>query len=139
MVDQYGQILEPLPQRRYLHRKHVQPIEQILPEAPREDGGIEIPMGRCDDAHIAEERAIAADPLEGPLLQHPQELDLHLQRHIADLVQKKSPALGELETAEPRRQGARERALFMSEQLALEQVRGNGAAVDRHERMSGAA
>ena len=96
-------------------------------------------MGRGDDAHVAADGAVAADPLETSLLQHPQQLHLHLQRHVADLVQEQRAALGELEAAEPRRQRARECAFFVAEQLALEQVRGDGAAVHRHERMRGAA
>src|SRR6202012_424320 len=130
----YGQILEPLAKRRHLHREYVQAVVQVLPETPREDGGIEIPMRRRDDAYVAENRAIAADTLEAPLLKNPQQLHLHLQRHVADLVQEQGAALGELESAETGRQRAREGALFMSEQLALEEVRRNRAAIDRHER-----
>ena len=84
-------------------------------------------------------RAVAADALEAALLQDPQELHLHLQRHIADLVQEQRAALGKFETADARAQGPGERAFLMTEQLALQQVRRDGAAIDRHEGVAGAA
>ena len=80
--------------------------------------------------------SIAADALETALLQHAQQLDLHLQRHVADLVQEQRAAFGKLEAADAGRQCAGKCAFFMAEQLAFQKIRGNGAAIHRHERMS---
>ena len=102
MLDQHRQILEPLAQRRHLHGKDVQPVEQVLAEAAGADRRVEVPMRGRDDAHVAVDRAIAADALEGALLQHPQQLHLHLQRHVADLVEEQRAALGKLEAADAR-------------------------------------
>ena len=107
MLDQDRQILEPLAQRRHLHGKDVQAVEQVLAKPAGDDRRIEIPVGGCDDAHVAVDRAVAADALEAALLQDPQKLHLHLQRHVADLVEEQRAALGKLETADPRAQGAR--------------------------------
>ena len=90
MLDQHRQILEPLAQRRHLHGEHVQAVEQILAEASGADGGVEVAMRRRDDAHVAANRAIAADALEASLLQHPQQLHLHLQRHVADFIEEQA-------------------------------------------------
>ena len=42
---------------------------------------------------------IAAHALELPLLQHAQQLHLHVRRQVADLVEEDRAAVGELETA----------------------------------------
>ena len=49
---------------------------------------------------------LAADALELPLLEHPQQRELHLRRQLADLVEEDRPAVGQLEPAE-RAAGAR--------------------------------
>ena len=77
--------------------------------------------------------SVAADALEDALLQHAQQLHLHGQAHVADLVEEQRAALGDLEAALARGDGAGERALLVTEQLALEQLGGNGAAVDGDE------
>ena len=75
-----------------------------------------------------------ADPLERPVLQHAQELGLHVDAELADLVEEQRAAVRRLEPAGARRDGAGERAFLVAEQLALDQGGGNGRAVDAHER-----
>ena len=139
VIDQHGQILEPLAQRRHLHGEHVQAIVQVFAEAARADGGLQIAMRRCDDPHVAADGPVAAHAFESALLEHAQQLHLHLQRHVADFVEEQRAPFRELESPEPGRQCARESAFFVSEQFAFQQVRGNGAAIHRHERMAGTA
>ncbi len=68
------------------------------------------------------------------LLQHAQQLHLRGRRHLADFVEKERAAIGQLEAALAPIGGARERALLVPEDLALEQRLGNRRAVDRDER-----
>ncbi len=82
-----------------------------------------------DDAHIALELQRTAHPLEHPLLQHAQQLDLHRQAHVADFIEEQRAAFGQLEPALARGHRTGERALLVTEQFALEQISGNGAAV----------
>ena len=84
-----------------------------------------------DDAHVDLDRLVAAHALELALLQHAQELDLHLQRQVADLVEEQRAAVGELEAALPPRHGAGERALLVAEQLALEEPGASAAQLTR--------
>jgi hypothetical protein len=63
----------------------------------------------------------------------------HLQRHVADLVEEERAALGEFEAPEPRRHRTGEGALLVAEQFALEQIGGNGTAIDGHEGLAAAA
>ena len=90
-------------------------------------------MGRRDHPHIGLDGLAAPDPVELALLQHPQQLDLHRQRHIADFVEEEGAPLGQFEAAAPGGNGTGEGPLLVTEQLALEQLRRNGAAVDGHE------
>ena len=79
---------------------------------------------------------LAAEARNGALLQHAKQLDLHRQRHVADLVEEQRAAVRLLEQAvlEPHRTG--ERAPLVPEQLGFEQVLGNAAAVHRDERLA---
>src|SRR3546814_8167629 len=63
-----------------------------------------------------------------------QQLDLQGQGNVADLVEKQRAAMREFDLAFGRLDRAGERALFMPEQLAFEQILGDRGAVDRDER-----
>ena len=56
-----------------------------------------------------------------PSLQHAQQLGLHVQREVADLVDEQRAALGRFEPAHPAGDGAREGPLHVAEQLAFDQ------------------
>ena len=64
-----------------------------------------------------------------PLLQHAQQLHLDIGGQVADFVEKDRGMVGQLEPARLPGQRARERALFPSEQLALDERRRNRRAV----------
>jgi hypothetical protein len=66
-------------------------------------------------------------------LQRAQEPHLEVGRDLADLVEKQRPAVRQLEVPAPRLDRAREGPAHVTEQLALDQVLGDGRAVDRHE------
>ena len=57
---------------------------------------------------------------ELPLLKHTQQFGLKLRGNTPDLVEEYRPAVGQLETANPLRDGAGERAAFVTEELAFE-------------------
>ena len=84
--------------------------------------------------HISRLGTVTAHTLKGTLLQHPQNLNLHVQRHIPDFVQEQGASFGQLKTPYPGGNGAGKGSFLMPEQLALQQLCGNGAAVDRHKR-----
>ena len=75
-----------------------------------------------------------ADAHEGAGLEHAQQLDLQLERHLGDLVEEQRAAVGALEVALVLPVGAGEAAPLVAEQLALDQVRRDRAAVDGEER-----
>ena len=80
-------------------------------------------------------RLVAADALEGPLLQHAQQLDLRALGNLADLVEEERAAVGLLEAPLAPRDRAGERAALVAEELALEQPLGERRAVQADERL----
>src|SRR5690606_34676360 len=68
------------------------------------------------------------------LLKHAQQLDLHVEAHVPDLVEEQRAAVGELEAAGAGADGTGEGAFLVTEQLGLEQIAGDCGAVDRDER-----
>ena len=78
---------------------------------------------------------VAADPPERARLENPQELDLQVGGHLGDLVEEQRAAVGELEVPGTALVGSGEGAFLVPEKLALDQVRRDRAAVDRHERL----
>jgi hypothetical protein len=65
-------------------------------------------------------RHVAADLLVDALLKHAQQLHLHRQAHVADLVEEQRAAFGELEAALACRDRAGERAFFVTEELRFQ-------------------
>src|SRR5262249_28447991 len=90
-------VLVPFPQRRHGQRNHVQTEKKIGAKATLTDFFVEVAVGGGDDADVDPERLAAADRLELLLLKHAQELDLRLERQLADLIEKERPAVRQLE------------------------------------------
>src|SRR5438552_1496036 len=135
VLDQERQVLDPLAQRREDDRDDVRPVVEVLAEAPRLHLGLEVLVGGGEDADVDLEGAVAAHPLELALLEHAQDLRLRLRPHVADLVEEERPAVGDLELALARRDGPREGALLVAEELALDQLARERRAVHLDERL----
>ena len=76
----------------------------------------------------------AANRPELALLQHPQQLGLQPQRHLADLVEQDRAAVRQLEQALAPGARAGERAALVAEELGLQELGRNRRAVDLDER-----
>jgi hypothetical protein len=74
----------------------------------------------------------ATEALKLPLLEHTQELGLHFQRKITDLVEKKRAPIGHLKVSCSLGNGSGESASLMPEKFALQQRRGDRGAIERH-------
>ena len=108
-------------------------------KVPRRTSAEQVAVGGGQDAHVHLDRRCAAQPVDLALLQRAQQLGLQAHVHLADLVQQQGAAAGGLEFADAARQGAGEGALLVAEQFRLQQVFGDGGAVQRDERAGGAA
>ncbi len=94
---------------------------------------MKIPVGCGDDADIHLERLTASHPFELSLLQHPQKLDLGVERQLGHFVQEQRSSVSQFESAHPSLGRSGKGAFFVAEQLAFNETRGNRAAVDLDE------
>ena len=114
----------------------VQPIVEVLAEAALGHLLGQVAVGGRDDAHVHPRRPLGADRVDLALLQRAQQLDLHVERQLADLVEEQDAAVRLLELAQVLVGGAGEAALLVAEQDGLDQVLRDGAAVDGDERLA---
>ncbi len=134
VVGQQRDVLAPLAQRRDVDRHDVQPVEEVLAERPGAHLGQQVAVGRRDQADVDLDGLDAAHALELRLLQDAQQLHLHLDRDLADLVEEQRAAVRQLEAPRLGADGAGEGALVVAEQLRLHERLGDGGAVDLDER-----
>ncbi len=133
-LDQLVDVLQPLAQRRHADLDDVDAVEQVLAELALGDQRRQVLVGGRQDAHVDREFPGLADRPHALFLDDAQQLDLHVQRQVGDLVQEQRAALGGLDQALLVGDRAGEAALLVAEQLAFHQLGRDRAAVHRHER-----
>jgi hypothetical protein len=79
-------------------------------------------MGGSYEPHIYLVSAATAQPFKFLFLQYTQKFWLQRRRNIADFVKEEGTLIGQLEAAKLLRDRSGERALFMAEKLAFEQI-----------------
>ena len=136
MIHQQGDILRAFAQRGHADGNHIQAVVEILAEQAFLDHLIKIAVGGGDDSDIDCDFARSADGPDETLLQNAQQLHLHGQAGLADLVQEDGAAVGDFKQAALVLVRARKRALNVAKQLAFEQSFGKRAAVDRDKRFA---
>src|SRR5205085_11822776 len=117
VLDERGNVLLAIAERRHMDVDDVEPVEEVIAELLLLDLPLQVFVGRADDADVDLDRQRRADPLDLPLLEYAEELRLHRQAHLADLIEEDRALVGHLEAAAALRHGAGERALFVAEQL----------------------
>ena len=118
-LEQQGNVFPPLSQRRQHQRKHIDAVKQILPKFTlfRERG--QIAMRGHQHAHIDPHRLFTAYAFYLAFFQHAQELGLHVQGHVANLIKKQRSMLRLFEFAYVPSRRAGKRAFFMSKQFGF--------------------
>ena len=92
-----------------------------------------IAMRSRHGAHIHGDWRISADPLDFTLFENAQELRLHGERHVANLVQEKCAAPCLLELSQVASRSAGERTFFMAKEFRLNQLCRDRRAIQRNE------
>jgi hypothetical protein len=133
MVGDQLDVVAARAQRRHLEREDVEPMEEVFAKLAAAHRLARVAVGGGDDAHVGLDGARGADAHERAGLQHPQQANLQLERHLGDLVEEERAAIGLLEIALVLPVRARIAATLVAEHLVLDQVGRNGAAVDREE------
>src|SRR5262249_9202040 len=137
-VDEERDVLAPLRERRDRELDDTQAIVEVLAEASGLDRRLKVLIRRRDEAHVDADRLVAADAFDLCLLDGAQQLRLRLERHVAALVQEERAAVGRLELALAPRDRARESALLVAEELALDELPRERGAVHLDERLRAA-
>ena len=121
MMREHRDVFRPLAQRRHTHSNHVEPIQQVLPEAAGLRLRAQIAIDGADDpdVHLPAERL--PDPSNLLLLQHAQQLRLGARREVHHLVEEQRAAVGFLDETRALGDRAREGASGVAKELRLEE------------------
>ncbi len=114
--------------------KRVDAEKQVFAEGPFGHHGLQIAIGRTDDADVDVEELVFAHPPNLARLQKPQQHDLHAFVQVADFVQEQRAAVGHFHEPFSRRVGPGEGPFAVSEEFAFDQVFRQRPAVHGHER-----
>src|SRR3989338_9209856 len=113
----------------------VKPVKQVAAEMFFLYHLFEVLVRGRNKAYIYFYYLIAPQPLELSLLEHPKELCLHSQRHVAYLIQKERAAVGHLKLTLFLFIGPRKRTLFIPKKFTLKQVFRKCSTVYLHVRL----
>src|SRR5687767_8708015 len=133
VLGEDGDLLGAVAERGNEDVDDVEAIVEVLAEAALGHRALEVLVGGGDHADVDLDVAAGAQAGELAILQDVQELGLQGQGHLADLVEEDGAAVGELELAELALLGAGEGAALVAEELGLEELEGQGGAVDLDE------
>ena len=109
-------------------------MKQILPKSAGAGIRLQVAVGGSDDAYgdFALPGVTQAD--DHAILQHTQQVGLHVERHFTDFVEKQGAAVGLLElSGQATAAGPRKGALTVAKQFAGQQFAGQCAAIDGDE------
>ncbi|MCY1222594.1 hypothetical protein D9M72_346920 [compost metagenome] len=120
-------------QRRDGDREDVEAVIEVLAEPALAHFVDQVLVGGRDQPHIDPVRMARADRLDLALLHGTQELHLHFERQVADLVEEQGAAVGIDELAGVFFRRAGKGALFVAEENALDQVMRDRATIDGDE------
>ena len=135
MFEEQQDVLAAVAQCRQFQAHHVEPVVEVAAELAALAHGGEVRLGRRDHPAVHRDRLVRAEAFQGVFLQHPQQLDLQVDRHALDLVEEQRAAVGMLDLADPPLVGTGEGVRLVAEYLAVEQVLRQAAAVQRDEGM----
>ena len=133
VVNEGGEVLHAIPERRQRQRNHVEAKVEILAEHAFAHRAREILVGGGDDPHVDADRLGAAQSLDLFGLDRAQQFGLGFRSQIPHFVEQQRTGVGHLEPADPASGGSGKRAALVAEHLALDQVARDRRAVDAHE------
>jgi hypothetical protein len=136
---QRGNVTRPAPQRRHLERHDVDPPVEVGAEGPGRHELLQALVRGEDHAGVHLMGAGSAHRLEGHVLEHAQQLDLHRGRGRGDLIEEDRAAVGLEKLPGPVDGGAGERSGHVAEELALEERFAQAAAGHLDEAAAAAA
>ncbi len=134
MFQEERDILSSFPKRGHVNGNHGKPVIEVFAERAPGNRFFKIQVGRCDDPHIELVGPGSADRLHHLFLQGAQELRLEVHRQLSHFIEKEGSSVGLEEFARLVLDSAGKRSLDMAEQLAFQEIAGDGGAVYGYER-----
>ena len=98
-LDEQGDVLGPVAQRRHADADDVDPVVEVLAELALLNRLRRVDICRGDQPHVHRLFLLPAEPADCSLLQHAQQLRLDARRHLGDLVEEQRARMCKLETA----------------------------------------
>ena len=129
LMRERGNILRALAKRRQVDLNDAQAVVEVFPKRAFVDHLAKVAVGRSHYAHVDGNHPRSAHALHLSRFENAQELRLKADVELADLVQEQGAAVGHFEAAAFAVGGTGERAAFVAEQNAFDEVRGDRAAV----------
>ena len=129
VLREEGNVPTAVAERRDLDWEHVESIEEILAEASLGHLLLQVTVRRGDHADVNLACPLLANPFVLTLLEDAEELRLHVERDLADLVQEEGPLVSELEPTGPVSHRPGESSLHVTEKLAFKEFPRDGRAV----------
>src|SRR5260221_12520575 len=120
-------------QGRNVNRKNIHAKKEIGSELLLAHHRFQIAVRRGNQTCIRRKRPRASQPLELRFWQRAEQFGLQFERNLSYFVQKNRAAIGHFETANALRDRSRKCAFLVSKQLAFQQARRNGRAVQLNE------
>ena len=114
--------------------ENVQPVKQVLAKVVVPNRLLRFPVGSGEHTYREWHVGFTSEPANSGFLDDAEQLGLSADRHLADFVEKQRSVVGLLETSGPAFDGARERALLMTEEFAFHQRFGQRRAIHRDKR-----
>jgi hypothetical protein len=98
---------------------NIQAVEQVLAEISLGHFVLEVPIRGCQYSHITLGCLIASNPRKLSFLEDTQELALHGEWHVADLIKEQGSAIALLKPPDAERHRTCEGPFFVSEKLTF--------------------
>src|SRR5207253_4312057 len=134
MLDERGDVLLALAERRHIDVDDVEAIEEVVAELLRFYLSLQVFVRRADDPDVHLDRQRRANALDLSVLEDPKQLRLHRQAHLTDLVQEDRAFVRKLEAPASLRLRTGEAAFLVSEELSFEKRFGKRRARDLDDR-----
>ena len=139
VVDEEHDVVAAVPERRHLDAEHVEPVQQVHSILAGPDVALEGSVGGRDDPHVDRARHRVPHAANLAVLQHAQQLGLRTRRQLPHLVEEQRAPVARLEQTRAVGHGAGERPPDVAEELGLDEIVGEGGAVDGLETALGPA
>ena len=132
-VQNLRHIIPALTQRAEMQRQYAEPVIEVAAKRAALDLLLQVFIARRQNPHIDRNHPVISNAGDLLFLKYPQQPRLHGGGNFTDLVEKEGPAVGQLENAGFSLVARAGKSAFdIAEQLAFQQVFGQGGAVERH-------